>query len=656
MKETEKQQNYTSKDIEVLEGLEAVRKRPGMYIGSTDSSGLHKLVFEVVDNSVDESLAGYCNQVDIILKPDDIVEVHDNGRGMPVDIHEKKGVPALELIMTVLHAGGKFGSNAYKVSGGLHGVGVSVVNALSTYCEAYSHRQGKVYQQIYKKGIPTGPMKMIGDTDKQGTSIVFQPDKTIFEDITFSYDILAQRFRELAFLNKGLVINFEDQRPKVPKKKQFGFEGGVVSFLKDLNVQKLTMPKEPIVIYQKDELIEMDLTLQYTDDSREFFLTYANNIRTDEGGLHLTGFKKALTKVMNELLKNMKMEKEAKDGFTGEDVREGLTGVLNLKVSKPHFKGQTKDQLTGTEEADLNIEQFVRSVTYDGLTRYFEVNPAEAKEVLNRSIMSYKEREAAKRAREAIKRKTALDMGGGLPGKLADASEKDPAKCELFIVEGDSAGGSAKQGRNRHIQAILPLRGKVQNVEKLISDNKTTGKELKEERILSSETVLPIIQATGTGIGKFFDISKLRYHKIIIMSDADVDGSHIITLLLTFFYRYMNDLIKKGHLYIAMPPLYRLQTGKTVRYVYSDEERNKVIEELGNPKNMDIQRYKGLGEMNPDQLWETTMDPEKRKIIKVTMDDFFAAEEMVTILMGKDAGARQIFIQENALNVEMLDI
>lgn len=651
-----KEQKYTSADIEVLEGLEAVRKRPGMYIGSTDNYGLHKLVFEVVDNCVDEAIGGFCDKIDVIIKPDDIIEITDNGRGLPVDIHKDKKIPAMQVIMTILHAGGKFGGNAYKVSGGLHGVGVSVVNALSSFCEAYSARDGKIYKQRYEKGIPVTDVEIVGETANRGTRITFQPDKSIMENTTFSYEFLTQRFRELAFLNRNLEINITDERGKTPKKKQFKFEGGPSSFIQELNAQRDAFPKEPILIYAKDEKIEVEAVIQYTDESREFFLSYANNIRTDEGGLHLTGLRKGMTKVMGEFIVSMGMEKDVKDGITGEDVREGLTGILNLKVQKPHFKGQTKDQLTGTEEKDINIDNFVKNAVYEQLQKYMDTHPAEAKQILQRVILSYKERDAARRAREAIKRKTALDMGGGLPGKLADVSEKDPTKCELFIVEGDSAGGSAKQGRNREIQAILPLRGKMTNVEKVINEKDLGNKEMREDKILASETLLPIIQAIGTGIGKFFDISKLRYHKIIIMADADVDGSHIVTLLLTFFYRYMIDLIKKGHVYIAMPPLYRIQTGKKVQYVYNDEEKEKYLKQIGEARGLEIQRYKGLGEMNPDQLWETTMDPDKRYIIKVAMDDIVAAEEILCALMGKNTEARKQFIQENATYAGELSI
>lgn len=651
-----KEQKYTSADIEVLEGLEAVRKRPGMYIGSTDNYGLHKLVFEVVDNCVDEAIGGFCDKIDVIIKPDDIIEITDNGRGLPVDIHKDKKIPAMQVIMTILHAGGKFGGNAYKVSGGLHGVGVSVVNALSSFCEAYSARDGKIYKQRYEKGIPVTDVEIVGETANRGTRITFQPDKSIMENTTFSYEFLTQRFRELAFLNRNLEINITDERGKTPKKKQFKFEGGPSSFIQELNAQRDAFPKEPILIYAKDEKIEVEAVIQYTDESREFFLSYANNIRTDEGGLHLTGLRKGMTKVMGEFIVSMGMEKDVKDGITGEDVREGLTGILNLKVQKPHFKGQTKDQLTGTEEKDINIDNFVKNAVYEQLQKYMDTHPTEAKQILQRVILSYKERDAARRAREAIKRKTALDMGGGLPGKLADVSEKDPTKCELFIVEGDSAGGSAKQGRNREIQAILPLRGKMTNVEKVINEKDLGNKEMREDKILASETLLPIIQAIGTGIGKFFDISKLRYHKIIIMADADVDGSHIVTLLLTFFYRYMIDLIKKGHVYIAMPPLYRIQTGKKVQYVYNDEEKEKYLKQIGEARGLEIQRYKGLGEMNPDQLWETTMDPDKRYIIKVAMDDIVAAEEILCALMGKNTEARKQFIQENATYAGELSI
>ncbi len=647
--------DYSSKDIEALEGLEAVQKRPGMYIGSTDGYGLHKLVFEIADNSVDEAAAGFCDKIGVILHPKNIVEVKDNGRGIPVDIHPQKKIPAVELIMTTLHAGGKFGGNAYKVSGGLHGVGASVVNALSIFCEVYSSREGKIYRQRYEHGKAVTPVEVVGESTENGTRMVFQPNPEIFKEANLSFDVIAQRLREIAFLNKGLTIIIEDLRGEKIKKREFNFPGGVASFVEELNVNKDRYPKSPLIFYAQEEKIEAEIVFQYTDDSREFFLTYANNIRTDEGGPHLTGFRRALTRAMNEALKILKMEKDAKDGFTGEDVREGLSGVLNLKVAKASFKGQTKDQLTGTEEPDVNIDQFVRNLVYEQLTHYLETHPTEAKEMLNRAILSYREREAARRAREAIKRKTAMDSSLGLPGKLADASEKDPSKCELFIVEGDSAGGSAKQGRKREIQAILPLRGKVTNVEKTITEN-SSFKELREERILNnSDTLLPMIQAIGTSIGKFFDISKARYHKIVIMADADVDGSHIIALLLTFFYRYMPQLIEKGYLYIAMPPLYKLQTGKKVAYAYSDDERDKVLKEW-KEKNIDVQRYKGLGEMNPEQLWETTMDPERRRILKVTLEDAVAAEEMFSILMGKNTEARRQFIEDNAQSLELEEL
>lgn len=656
---SENSKEYTSSSIEVLEGLEAVRKRPEMYIGYTDQTGLHKLIFEVVDNSVDEAVAGFCDTIEVYLrkgKNNDLVEIRDNGRGMPVDIHKDKQVSALELIMTVLHAGGKFGNSAYKVSGGLHGVGVSVVNALSEYCEVQSFRDGKKYVQRYSKGEPLGPVKPEGDAEGNvGTRVIFEADSGIFKDSVISYDGIAQRLRELAFLNRGLTVIFQDERQKNVKRREFNFPGGVLSFLQELNSKKSKIPKEPIIMSAQEDKIEAEVVLQYTDGTREFFLAYANNIRNDEGGLHVTGFRKALTKVMNDMLKTYKMEKEAKSGFTGEDVREGITGVINLKVVNPKFKNQTKDQLTGTEEADVNIEQFLRNMVYEQLQKYMERNPDEAKTMLNRCILSYKERDAARRAREAIKRKSALDFGLGLPGKLADASEKDPSKCELFVVEGDSAGGSAKQGRNRDYQAILPLRGKMTNVEKFIAD-KSNGKGLREEKILGSDTLLPLIQAIGTGVGKFFDISKLRYHKIVIMADADVDGSHIIALLLTFFYRYMPDLIVKNHLYIAMPPLYKLQYKKKEHYVFSDEERDKIIQKIGVDKNIDIQRYKGLGEMNPTQLWETTMNPEDRRIIRVRLEDVVAADEMFSILMGKSAESRRQFIQENAHMVELEDL
>lgn len=651
---------YTSSDIEVLEGLEAVRKRPGMYIGFTDQQGLHKLLFEVVDNSIDEAVAGYCDTIEVYIRKDeaggaDIVEVKDNGRGIPVDVHKDKGVSAMELIMTTLHAGGKFGNNAYKMSGGLHGVGVSVVNALSTFCEVRSHRDGKIYCQRYESGDAVTPVEVIGDTDEKGTSVIYQASEKTFGEHVISYDGIAQRLREFAFLNRGLTIIFQDERPKNVKRKEFCFEGGILTFLKELNSKKTGIPSEPIVISGTEDKIEAEIVLQYTDDSKEFFLPYANNIRNDEGGVHVTGFRKALTRLMNDSLPIFKLDKEVKGSLTGEDVREGLSGVLNLKVVNPLFKNQTKDQLTGTEEGDVNIEVFIRNLVYDQLQQYMERNPKEAEGILKRCIMALKGREAAKRAREMIKRKSVLDMGMGLPGKLADASEKDPSKCELFIVEGDSAGGSAKQGRNREIQAILPLRGKMTNVEKIIAD-KVGGKELKEEKMLNSDTLLPMIQALGVGIGKFFEIEKLRYHKVVIMADADVDGSHIIALLLTFFYRYMEPLIKAGHLFIAMPPLYKIQVGRKIDYVFSDEERDRLLGTIDPGKKVEIQRYKGLGEMNPEQLWETTMDPDSRRIIRVTLEDAVAAEEMFTVLMGRDTEARRNFIQENAHTLELEDL
>jgi DNA gyrase subunit B len=631
-----KDETYTASQIQILEGLEAVRKRPGMYIGSTGSRGLHHLVYEVVDNSIDEALAGYCKNIVVTIHKDNSITVEDDGRGIPTDIHPKVGKPAVEVALTMLHAGGKFNNDAYKVSGGLHGVGVSVVNALSEKLEVIVKQHRKIYRQIYERGVPKTDLEVIGETEETGTTITFKPDKEIFEETVFDYDVLAQRLRELAFLNKGINIKLIDERDG--KEEVFNYEGGIISFVKYLNRNKEVLHDEPIYMEAKNTEYEVEVCMQYNDSYNENIFSFANNIDTREGGTHLVGFKAALTKVINDYARKYGIIKDNEKNLQGEDVREGLTAIVSVKLKNPQFEGQTKTKLGNSE-----MRSIVENVVTDKLTAFLEENPSVAKIIVEKATQAARAREAARKARELTRRKSALE-NTTLPGKLADCSEKDPSKCELFLVEGDSAGGSAKSGRNSRFQAILPLRGKILNVEKARLD-----------KILSNEEIRAMITALGTGVGDDFDISKLRYHKIVIMTDADVDGSHIRTLLLTFFYRFMRPLIENGNVYIAQPPLYKITKGKKVYYAYSDRELDKILNEIGR-ENYTVQRYKGLGEMNADQLWDTTMDPEKRTMLKVTLEDAIAADEVFTILMGDKVEPRREFIEKYAKTVRNLDI
>lgn len=629
--------NYSATNIQVLKGLEAVRKRPGMYIGSTGPDGLHHLVYEVVDNSIDEAMAGHCDRILVVLEPDDIVRVEDNGRGIPVDIHPGEGISALELVLTRLHAGGKFDKGSYKVSGGLHGVGVSCVNALSTWLEAYVEKEGKKYFQKFAIGKSTGSVKEIGSSDRRGTTIRWKADTSIFtETTTYNFDILCMRLRELAFLTSGITITFRDERLSTPKEVIFQFDGGIRHFVKYLNEGKSVIPAEPLFICGEKEDVLVEASLQYNDGYNENILTFVNDINTKEGGTHLEGFKSSLTRVMNEFLKNnakllKKMDKEEK--LTGEDVRAGLAAVLSIKVPEPQFEGQTKTKLGNTE-----IRGIVDSIMSEQLTMFFEQNPKVIEHILEKCVSEAAARIAARKAKEATRRKSSLDSFG-LPGKLADCSLKDPALCEVYIVEGDSAGGSAKKGRDSKTQAILPLWGKMLNVERTRID-----------KVINNEKIQPVIASLGAGIGNDFNIEKLRYHKVIIMADADVDGSHIRTLLLTFFFRYMNELIEKGHVYLAMPPLYKISFNKKEWYVYNDAERDKIFEEIGrNPDKITVQRYKGLGEMDGIQLWDTTMDPARRRMMKVTLPDAVEADHIFSTLMGEEVEPRRKFIEANAV-------
>ncbi|MDR2536946.1 MAG: DNA topoisomerase (ATP-hydrolyzing) subunit B [Treponema sp.] len=631
---------YSAENIQVLKGLEAVRKRPGMYIGTTGIDGLHHLVYEVVDNAIDEAMQGHCDTIRVILEKDDIIRVEDNGRGIPVDIHPEEGISALELVMTRLHAGGKFDKKSYKVSGGLHGVGVSVVNALSVWCEAFVHTNGRVYTQRYQIGEAIEPVRESGTSDKRGTVIRFKADPTVFETTAYNFDVLSNRLRELAFLNKGLTISIRDDRVATPKTHEFKFDGGVRSFVEYLNESKTVLHKEPIVIEGTRDDIEIAVAIQYNDGFNEIMYSFVNDINTREGGTHLMGFKSALTHTLNEFLKKSKMVKKLDETLSGDDVREGLTAVLSVKVPEPQFEGQTKSKLGNSE-----VKGIVDSFVDEQLEIYLDLHPDVVSAILDKSLLAARARVAARQARDATRRKNAMDSAG-LPGKLADCAEKNPALCELFIVEGDSAGGSAKMGRNRQYQAILSLWGKMMNVEKQ-----------RIEKIITNEKLQPIIASIGAGAGLEFNIAKIRYHKIIIMADADVDGSHIRTLLLTFFYRYMTPLIEAGHVYLAMPPLFKISYGKTVRYAYDDEEKDRILAESGRDiEKLGLQRYKGLGEMNPDQLWETTMDPARRNIMQVHMDDAVEAERIFSTLMGELVAPRREFIEENALLVSNLDV
>ena len=634
--------NYGADQIQILEGLEAVRKGPGMYIGSTSSKGLHHLVYEIVDNSVDEALAGYCTEIDVQINADNSITVTDNGRGIPVGINAKSGLPAVQVVFTILHAGGKFGGGGYKVSGGLHGVGASVVNALSEWLEVRVCRDGSIYEQRYERGKVMYPLKIVGscDPEKTGTNVTFLPDKEIFEDTVYDFDVLKNRLREMAFLTKGIKIILRDDRED-KKEKVFHYEGGIKEFVQYLNRSKTPLYENVIYCEGTVNNISVEVAFQHNDDYNESIYSFVNNINTPEGGMHLTGFRNAITKTFNDYARSNKLLKDSEQNLTGEDIREGLTAIVSVKIENPQFEGQTKQKL-GNSEARGAVD----NVVTEQLTYFLEQNPTVAKMICEKSLLAQRAREAARKARDLTRRKTALESMS-LPGKLADCSDKDPKNCEIFIVEGDSAGGSAKSARSRATQAILPLRGKILNVEKARLD-----------RILGNAEIKAMITAFGTGIHEDFDISRLRYHKIIIMTDADVDGAHIATLMLTFLYRFMPELIKQGYVYLAQPPLYKLEKNKKVWYAYSDEQLNDILTEVGRDQNNKIQRYKGLGEMDADQLWETTMDPEKRILKKVFYDEDYASEIDVTFstLMGDNVEPRREFIEANAKFVKNLDI
>ena len=633
------QQNlsYDQGAIQVLEGLDPVRKRPGMYIGSTDERGLHHLVTEVVDNSIDEALAGYCDKIIVSIEKDGSCKVVDNGRGIPTGIIPKEGKSAVEVVLTKLHAGGKFGGSGYKISGGLHGVGVSCVNALSEWLEATVYQNGKIYKQIFNRGIAQRPLQEVGTTDRTGTTIQFYPDPEIFETLDFNYDTMKIRLRELAYLNRGLTIQLIDRREEPARDETFHYEGGIVQFVESLNKNKETVFPEVIYFDESYENGEVEIAMQYNDSYSETIFAFANNINTEEGGTHLEGFKNSLTKIINDYGKNNNILK-GDEKLSGDDVREGLTAVISVKLTNPQFEGQTKTKLGNSE-----MRTVVAKAMAEGLGSYLEEHPKEAKDLIMKGVLAQKAREAARNARDLARRKSALESTT-LPGKLADCSDKDPSLCEIYLVEGDSAGGSAKMGRDRRFQAILPLRGKILNVEKA-----------RLHKVLENEEIKTMITAFGAGIKEDFDESKLRYNRIICMTDADVDGSHIRILMLTFFFRFMRPLIENGHVYIAQPPLYKVTKGKTVKYCYSDDELNEYLDSVGRKSN-EIQRYKGLGEMDPEQLWETTMDPKSRTLLRVNMDDAIAADEIFTVLMGEQPELRRQFIEDNATLVTELDI
>lgn len=643
----EAEKEYNASQIQVLEGLEAVRKRPGMYIGSTSASGLHHLVYEIVDNAVDEALAGYCKHVVITINEGNTITVTDDGRGIPVDIQAQTGKPALEVVYTVLHAGGKFGGGGYKVSGGLHGVGLSVVNALSTWLIAEVKRDGKLYYQEYSYGEPKAPVKAIKDIPEgeSGTSITFLANDKIFDEVNYNFDILADRMRELAFLNAGVRITVSDERAESPDVRSFCYEGGIVNFVKHLNRKKTVLHEEPVYITasrnepEKQEVATVEVALQYNDDYNENVFTFANNINTGEGGSHLVGFRSALTRVLNDYARKYKILKDNDDALKGEDIREGLSAIVSVKLVEPQFEGQTKTKL-----GNAYIRGLVDSAVSEGMSVYLEEHPTEARAIVDKCLTAARARDAARKARELTRRKTALDSTS-LPGKLTDCTEKDPEKCEIFIVEGDSAGGSAKMGRDPAHQAILPLRGKILNVEKTRMD-----------KILANNEIRAMITAFGAGIDEEFDTSKLRYHKIVCMTDADVDGSHIRILMLTFFFRHMRPLIEQGYVYVAQPPLYRITKGKNIYYAYDDEELNSILERIGRDPKPLINRYKGLGEMNPEQLWETTMDPERRVMLQVHLEDAMKADEIFSVLMGDKVEPRREFIENNSKLVVDLDV